>query len=148
VIPIPPSWIALGIVTVAAGLYVAHCEHVKSERDKADAVASLQERQNALQALRDLKAKERADEDYERRISRLRADVKRLRESSASQLPSSAPGPSGAPTATFDRSELDAALRSYRDEVARGRAEIRGIVGEGAEAVEGLDTAKIWAQGL
>lgn len=135
---IPVSWIVTGVITVAAGTYVWHCEEVKEEAVRAEAIAEQRSRQNALQALRDLKAKERADEEYERRIGRLRADVKRLRDASASVLP---PAPSGSPSperACFDRAELDLALRRFSE----GAAE---LVGEGAEAVEGLDTAKEWA---
>lgn len=149
-IPIPlllANWrlIALGAALLGVGGYVWMCERAKDELVASKAIAEQQAVQNAKQAFRDLKAKERSDENYERRIARLAVDLERLRNASPSNLPTAAPGPAGTPTVTFDRSELDAALRSYRDEVARGRAEIRGIVGEGAAAVEALDTAKEWA---
>ena len=138
--------VALGLIVAAVGGYIWSCERAKDTLAAQKAIAEQQARENAKQALRDLKNKERADENYERRISRLNTDIGRLRNASASNLPTVSPGPSGTPTVTFDRAELNAALRSYRDEVARGRAEIRGIAGEGAAAVEGLDTAKEWAQ--
>lgn len=145
-IPIPvllANWklIAFGAVALAVGGYVWYCERSKDQLAASKAIAEQQAIQNAKQAYRDLKNKERADENYERRINRLRADVKRLRDSSASLLP---PAPSGSPSperACFDRTQLDAALRKF----AGGASE---LVGEGAAAVEGLDVAKEWAGGL
>ena len=116
-----------------------HCERVKSNWDEAKAIADRQAAENAKQALRDLKNKERSDEDLSRRMSRLHADVKRLRDASPSLLPAAAPGAADPDRITFSRAELDAALRSYREGIL-------GIVEEGAAAVEGLDTAKAWAK--
>jgi hypothetical protein len=139
-IPISPSWIVAGVVVLAAGGYVLHCEHVKKNWAEAAAIAQRQTAENAKQVLRDVKSKERSDENYTRNIARLRADVKRLRDSSASILPAapaSAPDPD---RICFARPELDAALRAYR-------AGVLGLLEEGAAAVGGLDEAKAWARG-
>jgi hypothetical protein len=131
--------IALGLVVLAVGGYVWSCERAKDKLVAQKVIAEQQAVENAKQAFRDLKNKERADEEYERRINRLRADVKRLRDASSSLLP---PAPAGTPSperACFDRADLDRALSDF----ARGAAD---LVGEGAAAVEGLDTAKGWAK--
>lgn len=137
--------VLIGLVLAAVGGYIWHCESVKSSWEEAKAIANRQNAENAKQALRDIKNKERSDENYQRNISRLAADIKRLRNASASNLPSVAPGSPSADRACFDRAEFTEALRRYRDSVARGRAELRELIGEGAKAVEGLDAAKAWA---
>jgi hypothetical protein len=139
VIPIP-DWrlIVLAAVVLVAGGYIWHCENVKGELATSVALAKQQAVENAKQALRDMKKKERSDEDHDRRMARLRVDIKRLRDASASILPPAAPGAADPSRITFDRAELDAALRKYRQGVL-------GIVEEGGAAVEGLDTAKVWA---
>ena len=131
--------IGIGLLVLAVGGYVVHCEHAKAELAKAKAIAEQQLRENAKQALRDQKAKERSDENYRRNIARLSADLKRLRDSRASLLPPAPAGTSRPDLACFDRAELDAALRKYR-------AGVLDLVGEGAAAVDGLDEAKAWAK--
>lgn len=135
-ISIPPSWIVAGVVVLGVATYVVHCEGVKSKLAKQAGIAQEQARQNALQALRDLKKKERADENYDRRIARLNADLVRQR---PSLLPApSATAPSAA-TIAFDRAELDAALTRFVERV-------EGIAAEGEKARIGLDEARRWAQ--
>jgi hypothetical protein len=138
-IPISPSWIVAGVVVLAAGGYVLHCEHVKKNWAEAAAIAQRQTAENAKQVLRDVKAKERSDENYTRNLARLRADLNRLRDSRASLLPSAPAGAADPDRACFDRPQLDAALRAYREGIL-------GIIGEGAAALEGLDEARVWAQ--
>lgn len=137
---ISPTWIIAGVAALAVGGYVLHCEHVKSNWQKAKAIAEEQDRANAKQALRDLQTKERSDENYARNLARLAADVKRLRHARTSLLPAPSPSSTSPDRACFDRGELDAALRRYRDGVI-------GLVEEGAKAVEGLDEAKAWVGG-
>lgn len=130
--------ILIGLVVAAVSGYVLHCEHVKAELSASVAIAEQQQRENAKTALRDLKNKERSDENYARNISRLNTDLGRLRNAGPRGLPPAAPGSANPDRACFDRTELSAALRVYREGVL-------GLVGEGAAAVEGLDTAKSWA---
>jgi hypothetical protein len=139
-IPIPTTWIVYGLIALGVGGYVLHCEHVKKVQAQSVAIAQEQARENAKKALADVKAKERSDENYRRNISRLSADLKRLRDSRPSIVPAA---PAGAPRpelACFDRAELVTALRTYREGVI-------GLLGEGAAAVEGLDEARVWAAG-
>lgn len=142
-IPIPfllANWklIAIGLLAAAVGMYVWHCERAKDKLAQSIAIAEQQAVENAKQAMRDLKNKERADENYQRNITRLRADVKRLRNASASLVP---PAPAGSPSperACFDRADLDAAIRGYREGIL-------GLLEEGGAAIEGLDEARRWA---
>lgn len=144
---IPPAWIVSGLVVVAAAAYAIHCESAKAALAETAALGRAQDEANAKKSLRDMKAKERSDENHQRNLSRLAADVKRLRDDRPSLLPTASTAPAGAVRACYDRAEFDSALREYRDEVARGRAETRELIGEGAKAIEGLDTAKVWAAG-
>jgi hypothetical protein len=134
-LPIPASWIVAGVLVLAAGAYVWHCEGVKDDMVRAEAIAQQQAAENARKALEALKAKERADENYTRNLDRLRADVKRLRDSRPSVLPPAAPTARDPERACFSRPELDAALRRFVEGAA-------GLVAEGDEARLGLDAAK------
>jgi hypothetical protein len=132
--------IVLGIAVMAVAGYVLHCEHVKSELAASIAIAKQQEVENAKKALRDIKKKELADENYENRIARLNASLKRLRDSGGSLTPAAPAGAEHPDRITFDRALFDRALRDYEGAV-------QGLLGEGAAAVEGLDTAKSWVKG-
>ena len=137
-IPISPSWIVAGVVVLAAGGYILHCEHTKNKWAEAKAIAARQDAENAKQAMRDHHAKERSDENYQRNMARLAADVKRLRNASPSLVPAAPAGSPDPDRICFSRPDLAAALRGYRDGVVQ-------LLGEGAAAVEGLDEAKVWA---
>jgi methionine synthase I (cobalamin-dependent) len=130
--------ILAGAAVLAVVGYVLHCEAVKEDWKEAQAIAQRQAAENAKQALRDLKNKERTDENYQRNIARLAADVKRLRNARPSFVPSAGGSPGSAELACFDRAALDDALQRYR-------AGIIGLLEEGAKAVEGLNEARAWA---
>jgi hypothetical protein len=97
---------------------------------------------NALIALDQLKAKERADEQNRRITAGLRADIKRLRDDrarSGSGVVPAAPAGSVRPDlACFGRTELE---RAYGELVT----EVRGLADEGTAATVDLDTTKKWA---
>ena len=144
---IPLSWIAAGILALAVGGYVWHCEATK--RDHAQLVARLEEQAkaqeiaNAKEALRQAKNKERTDEEQNRRLADLRRANKRLRDELADTVfvPPAAPGSASSDLACFDREQLNGALRAFA-------AGVQGLIEEGGEAVIGLDAAKGWARGL
>src|SRR5687768_1846099 len=75
---VPVTWIIVGVAALAAGGYIWHCERTKNLWAEAQAIAQRQNAENAKQAHRDLLNKERSDENYQRNLARLRADVKRL----------------------------------------------------------------------
>lgn len=131
--------ILIGLVVAAVGGYVLHCERAKTGLAASVAIAEQQQRENAKTALREQANKERSDENYARNISRLNSDLVRLRNARPGVLPAAAPGAANPDRACFDRTELSAALRNYREGVL-------GLVGEGATAVEGLDESKAWAK--
>lgn len=147
-ISLPVDWkvILIGIAALAIGIYVWHCESSKTELAQVAAIGRAANAENAKRALRDQQAKERADENHERRLARLRADVQRLRNASPSALPTATASPTSAADACYVRAELDAALRSYRERVAEGRARLRELAAECGAIAEGLDEAKNWAQ--
>ena len=88
-----------------------------------------------------IKLKERTDAEHKTTIARLGRDLKRMRDINTSRsLVPTAPAASSDPTAAcFDRGQLGLALSGFE----RG---IEALIGEGAEAVAGLDSAKAWAQ--
>lgn len=134
---IPPAWIFGGILAVAVGGYVLHCEHAKGKLAEQAAIAKEQEKTNAATAMRQLKLKERTDEEYERRIADLRG---RLRVKPASVLPAAPTTATDPQLACFDYSLLERALQRLDNGV-------RGLLEEGDEAAIGLEIAKRWAQG-
>jgi hypothetical protein len=132
--------IGMALMLLGVGGYITHCQYTKRVWAEAQAIAQRQGAENAKQAHRDLLNKERSDENYQRNLARLRADVKRLRNARPSFVPPAVPGATDPDRACFSRPELDAALRSYRDGIIE-------LLGEGAAAVDGLDEAKSWVQG-
>ena len=107
------------------------------------AIGHAAEAANAKQALNDLKAKERADDENKRVTTALRVGIERMRhdrDSARSSIVPPAPAGSKCPDgqACFDRAELERTLRDYRSEV-------RGLVDEGSAVTVDLDTAKKWA---
>jgi len=132
---IPLSWIVTGLAVLALGGYIWHCESVKDDMVAAEALARHQAELNARKAEEALRAKERADETYERNLSRLRADVERLRQSRTDFVPPAAPASPSPDRACFSRAELERALRKLDSGV-------QDLVREGDEARIGLDAAK------
>lgn len=91
----------------------------------------------------DAKLKERTDANHKTAVARLNRDIKRLRDDNARRgiLPASRPGTRDPQAACFSRPDLDRAVSGFVERVT-------DLVGEGAEAVSGLDAAKAWAQSL
>lgn len=147
-ISLPVDWkvIVVGLAVVAIGGYIWHCESSKTELAQVAAVGRAANEENAKRALRDQTAKERSDEEHDRRLARLRADVQRLRNTRASALPTATALTGSAVDACYSRSELDAALRSYRERVAESRGRLRELAAECGASIEGLEAAKNWAQ--
>jgi hypothetical protein len=132
--------IALGLLIATAYGFYLHCQSIKSEYSTFKAEVKVrgeeQERITKEVIARNQKEKERTDEMYKRNLARLERDVKRLRDSANRSVLPAAPAEARDPSrATFDRAELDRALREFIGETA-------AIAGEGAKAVEGLDSLK------
>lgn len=90
----------------------------------------------------DEKRKEVADHENAATLAALRTDNKRLRESRArgGYLPAAPSGASRPDRATFDRAELESAIRVFDSAVS-------GLVEKGDEARVKLDTARNWDAG-
>ena len=139
-------WAIAGFLALGVGVYVAHCEKVKSHQ--ANFIASLeaqaqeQERRNQDSAKKYKQAQEQADETAKRNLDSLHATVRRLRADasrSASSLPKPPADSRRADLACFDRVELDKAIGEYRLGVLE-------ITGKGAAYAVELDAARGWAK--
>ena len=151
------KWTAAALILVAVAGGAAYAMHshdqvkydaLKTEYDTfKGGVAALGEQAKAaaaLQALNDLKKRERADDENKRThtadvntILRLRAQLDSAR---GSYVPAASTGAARPDLACFDRAALESALRELVTEV-------RGFVDEGAAATVDLNTAKLWEQG-
>jgi len=133
--------------TVDARGYARGKAEVRAEFDKFKiALAEEGRKAEALARQReakDRKAKENADAENKRLRDDLSAARRRLRDNRARPdsgvVPRAAAGSVSPERAAFDRAELDRALRAFT-------AGVEELVGEGAEAIVDLDTAKKWAQ--
>lgn len=113
-------------------------------KGSVEALGRAQEIAAAKTNLDNLKNKERADEEYRRRIDALGGALGRMRaerdRARGSFVPEAAPGAGGAAGACFDPALLERAIGEL---VGR----VRGLAAEGDKAVIGLDVAKEWARG-
>jgi hypothetical protein len=88
----------------------------------------------------DKRSKEKADEQNRFDTASLRVDLERVQRSAGrSIVPLGPPGARRPDLVTFDRAELDTALRRFT-------AGAGDLVGEGAKATVDLNTARKWAQ--
>ena len=144
---IPVGWIVSGVLAVGAGGYILHCEAVKKDRQQIiaslEAQAAEQERRNNERIAQDKKAKETADEAAKRQMATLQRTIVRLRNDRerAPSLPAAPATTSRPDLACFDRAELAGAVGNFE-------AGMESLIGEGAEAAIGLDTARDWAKSL
>lgn len=141
-----PDWLkrlALYVALAAALLgtgYIKGCtdERVHYTQFKAEVVAAgkAQEQRARAQAALDKADKERRDAKYKRSLAGLERELDRVRRSARSGvLPAPSPQARDTSTITFDRAELDRALRDFTGEAAE-------LVGEGAAAQAGLDSLR------
>ena len=93
------------------------------------------------QAMRDKLFKENADAENARLTVALNARTKQLRDARAGSgfVPAAPAGAASPGTASFDRAELERAVRALDSAV-------QGLVDEGSKATVDLNTAKAWAQ--
>ena len=139
--------IAAGAIIAALGIglkiQTARLDTVKTEYAQFRAGVKVVGEQTQVRKveieLANKQRKERADAENIRTIAALDADNKRLRDERASRslLPERAAGPGRADRITFDRAELDAALRKYE-------AGIQGLLEEGDKARVNLNTGRQW----
>jgi hypothetical protein len=108
---------------------------------KTEALGKQAEADAAVRKLKDMKNKERTDEEVTRRTAALNATIAGLRnERARGSFVPAAPAASGSPDrAAFDRAELERAIRGLDQGV-------QGLVDEGSAAVIKLDESRRWAQ--
>ena len=140
------NWQMIAMVAGAIAVYgyYTHCQYVKRDRDQIIAslkvAAAENDKRVKIAIAQAKKDKEKADENHKRVVARLQFDVKRLRDNPPSSFLPPAPAGSTSPErASFNRAELDRALRSFEEG-------IEGLIAEGDDSRIGLDTAKRWAQ--
>jgi multidrug efflux pump subunit AcrA (membrane-fusion protein) len=132
-------YVAVAVALLGVG-YVKGCTDSQQEyaQFKATLVAQAEAQAKRTAAIvRENKLeKERRDADYKRNVARLERELGRLRQRArASVLPAPRPETPDPSRITFDRAELDRAIREFTGEAAE-------LVGEGAKAVEGLDSLR------
>lgn len=145
-IPIPGGMTTIlgGVLLIAVGGYVLHCEHVKKDRASfiatLEAQAAAQKKENERITKENVSRKEKADAETTKLRTANATLSKRLRDNAgASVLPAPAPGAGSPDRACFGRADLDRALQRFTG----GAAE---LVIQGDEARVGLDVARRWAQ--
>ncbi len=140
--------VALVVLALSAAVYVqttrlsAAKAEFKTYRVEVEAAGRAALAEVELREQLALLNKETNDAENARRTAALNRHIARLRDDVASRgaLPEVRPGAERPDLATFDRAELDRALREFIGEAAE-------IAGVGAAAVKDLDTAKVWAAG-
>lgn len=150
------TYAAIVLAIFGAGVYVEH-GRMQKKLDKVTAsfnqfkggVAALGSdavARNAKTALDDIKRKERADEENDRRraddqrtIGRLRADAAARDSRGGSAAPAPAASRCAEGQVCFDRAEYQRAIGEF-DQAARRLAD------EGTQVTSDLETARTWAQ--
>lgn len=142
-------WMILILVGIVGGafFYGLHLgnSRLESFRTAVAAVGEAQEKITAARIKRDKRLKQEIDREHTKRVTALSARIVTLvgelrNNASGSVLPAPAPGAEGTDI-TFDRPQLDRALRNFTAGVAE-------IVGDGAKAVEDLNAAKGWIRAV
>ena len=141
---VSPAWIVAGVLALAAAGYIAHCEHVKADREKfiASLRAQAEEQENEIKRKENeyRKAKEAADNEAKRKLDDLAHTVKRLRDerARASSVPAALANASRPDLICFARDEFARAVDNFE-------AGVEGIAAKGAEAAIGLESARSWS---
>lgn len=147
----PMMWAAIAACAVIAGLSGAvWVQTMRLDAEKAE-FATFKGGVEALglaakdaadkKKAADRKRKEDADAENKRLAANLAIALKRLRDERAGSgfVPPAAAGSASPDRATFERAELERAIRSLDSGV-------QGLVDEGSAATLSLDTAKRWAR--
>jgi hypothetical protein len=137
-------YLAIGAALLLTG-YIKGCtdERVKSVafQAKVEALGEEAKKRVKEQEAKDKLKKEQADRENQVSSKRIADLSRQLRESRSAKryVPPAAPGSASPDRATFDRAELESAIR-------RLDAEVSGIAAQGDQAVTDLNTARKWAK--
>lgn len=131
----------LALVGCGAYIFFAEIKIEKLEdyRSTAKALASVQKQKIELLKLNSKKTEEYLNEKYEVELSGLNTTIKRLRNNSASLMPSVPKASSNIGEACFKREELASAIERYR-----GR--VQELTRKGAEGILESNIAKEWIE--
>jgi hypothetical protein len=139
-------WVLLALLGALVGsfLYGLHVGNSRLESYQAavEAVGKAQEERTARRINADKRLKKEADRAHKDRLAtanlRAAALADQLRRApSGSVLPAAPAGTASADRTTFDRADLDRALRDFTADTA-------GLIAEGDRHRIGLDTGKNW----
>ena len=129
------------VLLLVAGITIAYDKTRMSVMTaQLDNVKLLQEeaaRKSKLIEKRTEQERKESEESYQNKIASLNADVKRLRDSGTSVMPSITKATSDIKRITFQRDKLHEALDRYTNR-------IQGLVAEGAECEIKLNELKDW----
>lgn len=137
-------WLISAVLALGAVGYVAHCEHVKKDREafiaKLEQQAKEQDRQNQERAAKEKAAKEQADAETNRNLEQLHRTIERLRNerARASSVPAAPANASRPDLICFDRDEFARAVDNFE-------GGMESLVAKGAEAAVNLEAARGWA---
>lgn len=141
-IAIPPTWIAYGLIAAAVGFYVWDCQTDKQALRDLRAANKAQEQKNQEEAELRNRLTEKRDAEHSTELARLGADLAdfRLRDAARSPLPEVPRSASVSEGQLYcgDRKELVAGLRGLMAE-ARERYALGGKAG--AELLCGIEWA-------
>mgnify|MGYP001586371696 CR=1 FL=1 len=142
----PWALLILGGIIVSAFFYGLHIgnSRLESYQLAVKAVGQAQEERTLQRIKDDKRIKKEADDAHKIKHDKLvaynRALAAKLRkDAGGSVLPPAPAGTASPERATFDRAELDRALREFTAETAE-------LLGEGDKAIIGLDAARAWAK--
>lgn len=138
---------AFGLLAGYAGLQRVQKDAIRAEyaeyRTNIAKAAQAASELALKKTIADQKRKEQADEENLRLRADLAATTRRLRDarSASSFVPAAAPSSPRPEIASFERADLERAIRRLDDG-------IQELITEGDAAVIDLETAKGWAQGI
>lgn len=124
------SWITIGYDKTRMSI-------MSKELDKVKLLADEEERKTKLIIKRTEQERIEANEQHDSDIASLNAELKRMRDSSASILPAITKATRDINEIRFQRAELDRAIQQFR-------AEIQGIAAKGAECEIEIKTLQNW----
>lgn len=129
--------IVLLLSITAMMYYKADAADANSQLDQIKILKDEAERKTKLIEKRTEQERIEANEQYQSDITALNVELKRMHDSRASLLPAIAKATRYTDEIAFQRTELDRAIQEFR-------AEIQGLIGQGAECEIEIKTLQNW----
>ncbi|MBP9871396.1 MAG: hypothetical protein KBC53_07830 [Nitrosomonas sp.] len=128
---------ALLIAGLTVGYYKTRNNIMAAQLDNVKLMADEAERKTKLVIKRSEQERTEANEQYQSDITSLNVELKRMRDSNSSILPAIAKTSRDTDQIKFQAAELDRAIQDFR-------AEIQGLVAEGAKCQIEIKTLQSW----